>query len=84
MGFFMGLDIKRAIKQHGLTSAEVANRIGVNKITFSYTINGNPTIESLNRIAEAIGCDVSELFEQPSTDVIHCPHCGGKIKITKE
>jgi DNA-directed RNA polymerase subunit RPC12/RpoP len=26
---------------------------------------------------------VSELFDQPQNDVINCPHCGGKIKISK-
>jgi len=80
----MSLNIKSVIKKHGLTSIEVARRMGINKITFSYTINGNPTIDTLERIAAAIGCDVSDLFDRPATDVINCPYCGGRIKVVKE
>ena len=77
----MAINIKGVIKKYGLTSIEVAKRMGINKITFSYTINGNPTIETLNRIAEAIGCDVSELFEQPSKSATNCPHCGKELHV---
>lgn len=47
-------------------------------------INGNPSVEVLERIAKAIGCDVSELFEQPQQNTITCPICGTKLKVEKE
>ncbi|MDR0700568.1 MAG: hypothetical protein LBG28_15330 [Tannerella sp.] len=48
------------------------------------TINGNPTKDTLEKIAAALGVHVTELFEHPQIDVVTCPHCGGKIKINKE
>lgn len=61
----MGLNIKKAIKERGLEVREVAQRMGITPTGLSQHINGNPTIEVLNRIAEAIGCEVSELFDCP-------------------
>ena len=78
----MALNIKLAIKNHGLTSIEIANRMNINRVNLSNIINGNPTIDTLNRIANAIGCDVSELFDNPKNESnLTCPHCGKEIKV---
>lgn len=79
----MGLNIKRAIKDYGLEVREVAKRMGISPTGLSQHINGNPSVEVLQRIADAIGCDVSELFEHPKNDSlsITCPHCGKNINI---
>lgn len=76
----MALNIKRAIKEHGLTSKTVAERAGMTAVNLSYHINGNPSVEILQRIAAAIGCDVVELFD-PVKPTITCPHCGGRIAL---
>ena len=78
----MALDIKNAIKKHGLEVREVAQRMNITPGGLSQHINGNPSVEVLTRIASAIGCDISELFEQPREGVITCPHCGKPITIT--
>lgn len=62
----MALNIKAAIKAYNLTSKEVANRMGITSVGLSQHINGNPSVEVLTRISKAIGCDVAELFDQPS------------------
>ena len=82
----MGLNIKKAIKSKGLEVREVAKRMGITPTGLSQHINGNPSIEVLYRISEAVGCDVSELFEQPKKDnlSITCPHCGKDIEIKVE
>lgn len=82
----MDLRIKEIIKEKGLTIQEVADKIGVNRVTLSNSINGNPTVETLNKIAGVIGCPVTELFEQPKTDTasLTCPHCGKNINIKAE
>jgi hypothetical protein len=41
-------------------------------------------METLEKIASVLGVPVTELFEQPATDIINCPYCGGKIKVSKE
>ena len=80
------MNIKQTIKKYKLTSIEVAKRMGVSETSFSYTINGNPTVDTLERIAAAIGCDVVEFFTKPEKDANLCPDCGCKLllRIEKE
>jgi transcriptional regulator with XRE-family HTH domain len=74
------LRIKEVIKEKGLTVKEVANKLGMSSPSLSDAINGNPTVEKVERIANAIGVPVSELFEQPAGDTITCPNCGAKFR----
>jgi transcriptional regulator with XRE-family HTH domain len=78
------LRIKEVIKENGLTVKEVAEKLGMSSPSLSDAINGNPTADKLERIAAALNVPVSELFDQPATDIINCPYCGGKIKVSKE
>lgn len=78
----MGLNIKKAIADKQLTSKEVAARMGISTVGLSQHINGNPSVEVLLRIAAAIGCDISELFERVDNTTI-CPHCGRPVEIKK-
>lgn len=80
------LRIKEAIKEHGTSINEVAEKMGISRFTLSTHVNGNPSTEILLRIADAIGCPVTELFEQSKTDslTLSCPHCGKNINIKVE
>ena len=85
----MALNIKKAIFDRGLEVREVATRMGITNVTISRHINGNPSVEILNRIANAIGCDVTDLFDTHQTidnneNIIVCPKCGTRLKVTKE
>ncbi len=73
--------IKEVIKEYGLTSKTVADRMGITPVGLSQHINGNPSVEVLQRIAEAIGCNPSEFFEKKSNTIV-CPNCGEQINIT--
>ena len=79
----MNLRIKDVIKEKGMTITELAEKMGINRVNLSNMVNGNPTVETLNKIADAIGCPVTELFGQPNKDAltINCPHCGKSINI---
>ena len=81
----MILRIKEVIKERGMTITELADKMGINRVNLSNMINGNPTVETLNKISNAIGCDISELFERPNSDttVLTCPKCGTKLKVTE-
>lgn len=68
----MALNIKAAIAMRGLTATQVAKRMGISVSTLSAMINENPTLSSLERIAEALRCDVAELFD--------CPPCWANKK----
>lgn len=80
------LIIKDTIKRYGTSVNEIAEKMGISRVTLSTHINGNPSTEILLRIADAIGCPVTELFEQPKKDTqtIACPHCGKLITIKAE
>ena len=80
------LRIKVAIKEHGTSINEVAEKMGISRFTLSTHVNGNPSTEILLRIADAIGCPVTELFEQPKNDSLSltCPHCGKSITLKAE
>lgn len=73
----MGLNIKQAIKTRGLEVREVATRMGISPTGLSQHINGNPSVETLQRIADAIGCDIAELFDR-SSDFIAFIRKGGQ------
>ena len=53
------LRIKEIAKSKGLTLTEIAEKLGV---SLSNSINGNPTVETLQKIADALGVHVSDLF----------------------
>ncbi len=76
--------IKEVIKEKGLSVGAVASRMGVVPQALSRVINGNPTVEMVERVAAAIGVPVADLFDTPSGDTVSCPYCGGKIKVGKE
>ena len=73
--------IKEVIKEKGLTVKEVADLLEISSPALSNVINGNPTVEMLSRIANALNVPITELFEQPSADIIVCPKCGTKFKM---
>lgn len=62
----MALRIKEVLKKKGYTIQSLSEKMGVNRVSLTNSINGNPTVETLEKIASAIGVDVSELFVNES------------------
>lgn len=63
------LRIKEVAKEKGFTITRLADKLGMNQISLSRIINGNPTIESLQKIGDALGVEVVTLFIPPKEDV---------------
>ena len=61
----MPLKIKDVARSKGMTMVQVAEKLGINPITLSQSLNGNPTLSRLTEVANVLGVDVSELFVQP-------------------
>ena len=82
----MNLLIKEALKSNGKTAVWLAGEIGITQPNMSNIVSGksNPSLDTLEKIATALNVPISELFEQPGNDVINCPYCGGKIKVSKD
>lgn len=58
----MELRIKELLKERGLTIKEVAEKIGMDASNLNSSIKKNPKLSTLIDIANAVGCDISELF----------------------
>lgn len=66
----MNLRIKEIIKEKGTTIQNIADAIGINRVTLSNSINGNPTLETLSKIADALEVEITDLFEKSSNEVV--------------
>ena len=62
----MKLRILDICKQAGITQKELAERIGLSAVGLSKAINGNPTKDTLEKIANALNVRITELFEEPT------------------
>jgi transcriptional regulator with XRE-family HTH domain len=78
------INIDRILKEKKLSKTDVAKGMGLSRESLYRILSGNPTLENLNKLSAALQVPITELFEQPSTGVVNCPHCGGKIKIEKD
>lgn len=56
------LRVKEILKERGLTQKQLADMIDIAEISLSRSINGNPTLDTLQKIASALGVDIIELF----------------------
>ena len=80
------MHIKEALKQRGLKQNDLADRLGINRVSLSRLLSdkNDMRISTIKKIADAIGCDVYEFFAPEETkdhNVITCPHCGAKLVI---
>ena len=80
------LQIKEALKKRGLKQNDLAERLGINRVSLSRLLSdkNDMRISTIKKIADAIGCDVADFFtpEEPENhNTITCPHCGAKLVI---
>ena len=80
----MKFKVKEICRERGLTITQLAEKLKIKQESLSRAINGNPTIETLEKIASALDVQIGELFEQPSTNIINCPKCGAKLKLLEK
>lgn len=77
------MQISKVIKEHGLSMSEVARRMGISKGTLSNTIcNGNMLVDTMRRIATAVGCNVSEFFADEDSPTNEMPQKANKSDFT--
>lgn len=62
-------NLKETIRKYGFTQADIAQRmtgkngcVGISQASLTGIINGNPTLDKLIEIANAVGCSVAELL----------------------
>lgn len=47
--------IKEVLKEQGITQKELASKIGMSEVGLSKAINGSASMETITKVAEAIG-----------------------------
>ena len=80
------VQIKEALKKRGLKQNDLADRLGINRVSLSRILSNknDMRVSTITKIADAIGCDVAEFFspaEKENNCTITCPHCGEKLEI---
>lgn len=80
--------IKEILKEKKLTQQELADMLGVTRISIVKTLAGNPSQETFERIATALNVPMWQLFAspeevRPKSDALTltCPHCGKDINL---
>ena len=81
------MNIKRKIREHGLTLAQVAAELknqrggkGITQSALSAALNGNPSIDKLQEIADIIGISLPELL----TDGKYSSNINAMIRVGNE
>lgn len=74
------LRIKELCKERGITQAQLAERLGIQAVSFSQAVSRNKfSIDRLADIADALEVEIPDLFHVP--DSIVCPSCGKRFKM---
>lgn len=82
----MDLRIKEIMNERNVTSAWLAEQVGISKVAVSNIVTGksSPSLDNLIKIAGVLNISITELIgEEKEESTITCPHCGKKIKIEK-
>lgn len=78
--------IKHIMKERGVTSKELASKIGLTEMGISkiLTEKSTPNGKTIMKIAEVLGVTCGELFDDYKEAELVCPHCGRPIHIRLE
>lgn len=77
----MELRIKDILREKGLTIKDVADRMGTDSSNLASALKkGNPKLSMLEDVANAIGCDITELFK-PNEEAANAPKGGGQTLV---
>lgn len=58
----MDYRIKEILKERGETMEELAKKLQINRVTLTRNLAGNPTVETLKKIADALSVRFIDLF----------------------
>jgi transcriptional regulator with XRE-family HTH domain len=80
----MNIRVKDICKEKGITITQLAEKLNIKQESLSRAINGNPTFETLQRIATALNVPFTDLFEAPAQNTITCPKCGARLEVKEK
>ena len=77
-------NVKRICKEKNISFADLAEKIGVTRQTLYNQTENNPSLQTLERIAAALGVSVADLVRRDTTtseNGLICPHCGKPLHV---
>lgn len=78
------LRIKELCKEKGITQAQLAEKLGIQAVSFSQAVSRNKfNIDRLGDIAEALEVEIPDLFKSSST-ILRCPNCGTELELKEK
>ncbi|UFK27422.1 lambda repressor-like DNA-binding domain protein [Elizabethkingia phage TCUEAP2] len=80
----MELQIKEVAKEKGVKMQVIADGLGITRQTLFKQITGNPTIETLEKIATVLNCSIIEFFDTSNHYKKIYDHSGGCIGLIKK
>ena len=79
--------IKELIREKGYTQQQFADKLGLTRERLNAIVNGKPSYPNLERLAEALGVEMWELFTTreeilaKSPGEITCPYCEKRFSL---
>lgn len=83
----MDLRLKEIIKEKGISLVALHEKTGIEKGNLSNIVNNkkNPTVETLEKIANALDIPVFELFvDRKTLAEFICPKCGAEMQLVEK
>lgn len=88
----MSLRIKEVMDERRVTSAWLAEKVGISKVAVSNIVTGknSPSVDNLLKIADALGVSITYLLELEDkiekekiqeSNVLTCPKCGHEFAV---
>ena len=80
--------IKEILKEKDITVNQLSEMLGVSRQALSKQIQGKMLVETAEKISEALGVEMWELFAsreevmEQNKNTIPCPHCGKPIEVS--
>jgi DNA-binding Xre family transcriptional regulator len=97
MNELLSVNIKRKLREKGGDINSLSEQLGITRQSLHRRLSNNPTLSTLNEIADALGCRVVDLLIEPCeqivptdcannepviTNLIECPNCGMKMYVS--
>lgn len=76
--------ILEVCKEKGVTQIELAERLNIARQSLHSVITGDARFSSYQKIADALGVHITDLFEREPENTITCPKCGAKLEIKEK
>nr|DAL72467.1 MAG TPA: Helix-turn-helix XRE-family like protein [Caudoviricetes sp.] len=74
------MNIDHILKREKISKVDLAKRMDVSREYLYRILDGNPTLETLEKLAKALGVPVRDLFPEEENSIT-CPNCGKKFKM---